>query len=110
MHLSEREQISANKKRALISKHFPEGIRLCNDCSGTGLDNVHFLNGDASWDGYSFCDKCKGIGYLSWKETITMKLCPKCQGGGGYEKVCSTCNNKGTLDWIQYMRVGDKNG
>lgn len=107
MHLSEREQQSANRKRDLIHKHFPEGLRLCNSCAGTGLDNFKIMDsGDASWDGYSFCDKCKGIGYLSWKETITHKLCPKCQGGGGYEKVCTACNGKGVLDWIQYMRVG----
>jgi len=40
-----------------------------------------------------------------FKNTIFLKKCPRCDGGG-----CAICNNKGTLDWIQYMRVGDKNG
>ena len=109
MYLSEMKLLAANKKREVITKHFLEGVRLCNDCSGTGLDNVKFLSGDASWDGHSFCDKCEGVGYLKWKETVTHKLCPMCNGGGGYEKVCTACNGQGVLDWIQYMRVGDKN-
>jgi len=96
----------------VITKHFLEGVRLCNDCAGTGLDNVKFLdNGnDASWDGASFCDKCEGVGYLKWEETVTHKLCPSCKGGGGYEQVCTTCLGQGVLDWIQYMRVGGNNG
>jgi len=50
MYLSEMELLATNKKREVISKHFLKGVRLCNDCSGTGLDNVQFLSGDASWD------------------------------------------------------------
>jgi DnaJ-class molecular chaperone len=107
MYLSPSEQLKSNRKREVIKTHFHKGLRLCDECSGTGLKNVHHNSlGDSSWDGHSFCDKCKGIGYLEWEETVTMKLCPKCGGGGGYEKVCTTCNGTGVLDWIQYMRSG----
>jgi len=100
----------------VISKHFLTGIRLCNSCNGTGLEGVQTnCYGDSMWDGTSYCDKCKGIGYLEWSETDEFKLCPRCFGGGfaanGYGNIkCTACNGEGVLDWIQYIRVGDKNG
>ena len=104
MYLSPTEMQKANKKREVISKHFLDGVRLCNVCSGTGLKGVQTNScGDSMWDGVSFCDKCEGIGYLTWKETVLHKLCSRCDGAG-----CDVCNNEGVLDWIQYMRVGDK--
>ena len=116
MYMSINESQQATKKRNLITEHFLEGVRLCNNCNGTGLEGVHTnCYGDSSWDGTSFCDKCNGIGYLEWKETVLHKLCPVCKGGGlaanGYGNIkCIACDGKGILDWIQYMRVGDKNG
>ncbi len=104
MELSGNQQRIANKRRKIIQDNFVN-VRLCNKCKGTGLGNFYKHDGDYSWDGTSFCDKCEGVGYLSWKETILVKLCPKCKGGG-----CETCNDKGVLDWVQYMRVGGKNG
>lgn len=110
MYLSIEESQQATKKRNLITKYFSEGVRLCNSCAGTGLDNFsRNSSGDAIWDGVSFCNKCNGIGYLKWKETMLHKLCPVCKGSGGvggYNRICSTCNGEGILDWIQYMRVG----
>ncbi len=109
MYLNGNQQRISNNKRKVILDNFKDH-RLCNDCNGTGLDNIVNLNGDYSWDGVSFCDKCEGIGYISWKETIMSKLCPKCKGGGHNSRLdkCSVCNGKGVLDWIKYMRVGGK--
>ncbi len=116
MYLSQTEIQISNKKREVISKYFLKGARLCNNCGGTGLKDVHTnIHGDSSWDGSSFCEKCKGTGFLKWNDSIEMKLCPKCNGGGlaanGYGNIkCTTCDGQGILDWIQYMRVGEKNG
>jgi len=107
MLLTPDKQQIANKQRELILKHC-KNHRKCNDCGGTGLGNVTFMSGDYTWDGITFCDKCKGIGFLSWKETVTMKLCPKCKGGGRlseYEQ-CDKCKGRGILDWLQYMIGG----
>ena len=83
MYLSPSQQQIANKKRQNVIDHFLEGVRSCNECNGTGLEGVQTNPyGDSSWDGNSFCDKCKGIGFLKWKETLLQKLCPRCQGGG----------------------------
>lgn len=107
MYLNPEQIEKANKKRAVILKHFLDSVRFCNECSGTGLKNFsRNETGDSSWDGVSFCDKCEGLGYLSWKETVTTKLCPTCKGTGGYRRECPTCNGEGVLDWIQFMRVG----
>lgn len=108
MYLNAEESQRANKKRETITKHFLESVRLCNHCSGTGLKNFsRNETGDSTWDGISFCDKCEGIGYLKWKETVELKLCPECKGDGGYHGNCPTCNGEGILDWIQFMRVGE---
>jgi len=107
MYLSATEQEIANKKRKVIqnSDEHLECYRKCNNCNGTGLSGVQGFDGSYSWDGVSFCKYCNATGYIMFKNTIFLKKCPRCDGGG-----CAICNNKGTLDWIQYMRVGDKNG
>jgi DnaJ-class molecular chaperone len=107
MYLSPKENEKANKVHQLIKNHFHDH-RLCNKCEGTGLDNFSSVNGDHSWDGHTFCDTCKGIGFLSWKDTVALKLCPKCKGGGVHNnRKCVYCEGEGILDWIQYMRVGE---
>ncbi len=105
MHLSPTEQRIAEQKRNLIqsSDIHLECHRKCEKCSGTGLDNISNLNGDYSWDGVSFCKQCNATGYIMFKNTMILKKCPHCDGAG-----CDKCNNKGILDWIQYMRVGGK--
>ena len=111
MYLSPDQQRRSNKQRELILKHCVDH-RLCNGCNGTGLGNVSHFDGDYSWDGETFCDKCEGSGYLDFKETMIMKLCPYCKGGGlnsNSDEKCSKCNGEGILDWIQYMRLGGKN-
>jgi len=85
-------------------------VRVCNICEGTGLEGVSRTKyGDCSWDGHSFCDKCKGIGYLEWKETMLHKLCTKCKGSGHkkeYPYECDHCKGEGVVDWLTYMRIG----
>jgi DnaJ-class molecular chaperone len=103
MYLNPQQVLEANKKRETIQKYFLKGVRLCNDCSGTGLKGVSEFDGNHCWDGTSFCDKCNGIGYLNWKETILEKLCPNCDGGG-----CKSCDGDGIVDWIRYLRLGRK--
>jgi len=99
--------LKANKKRDLIRQNFSESIRPCNHCNGTGLDNIASLEGDYAWDGSSFCDHCEGIGYLSWKETMTKKLCPRCKGYGKIGNTpCSGCHGEGLVDWLRYMMIG----
>jgi DnaJ-class molecular chaperone len=110
--MTPREIEAANNKRATIQKYFLNGVRYCDGCGGTGLSGTHrYADGGYSWDGMSYCDKCHGIGYLNWKETITEKLCPICLGTGMAEKSnknCSSCDGKGIVDWVRYMRLGGK--
>ena len=109
MFLNLQEIQAANKRRELIQKYFFHNVRMCNGCAGTGLGNFITSGEDHSWDGHSYCDKCKGIGYLSWEETLLKKLCPTCNGGGnqkGTNKKCSSCEGEGVVDWIKYMRIG----
>lgn len=111
MYLTPNQVEAVNKKRDVIQKHFLSGVRYCNHCGGTGLD--HFSStkdGGYIWDGVSFCDKCEGIGYLNWKETLLEKLCPTCQGTGVSEnyKTCPSCDKKGIVDWVRYIRLGGK--
>lgn len=112
MNLSSTEIVAANNKRKVIQDHFLKGVRFCNHCGGTGLSNVvRSSDGDCSWDGISFCDKCNALGFLNWKETITEKLCPSCLGTGLLEKSnkpCPSCDKKGVVDWIRYIRLGGK--
>lgn len=109
MYLTPDQVEAANNKREAIKKHFLDGVRFCNECGGTGLDAYRSRDGSYSWDGISFCSNCQGIGYISWKETITEKLCPMCEGTGIYsDETCSSCNKKGVVDWVRYIRLGGK--
>jgi DnaJ-class molecular chaperone len=109
MYLNPNQIEAVNKKRYVIEKHFLNGVRYCNHCGGTGLDKFALANdGSYIWDGVSFCDKCEGIGYLTWKETLLEKLCPTCQGTGviGNNAKCPSCDKKGVVDWVRYIRLG----
>ena len=112
MHLSYREIEAIDKKRSNIEKNFPDDLRPCNKCEGTGLDNItKYKDGGYGWDGYTYCDLCKGLGYLDWKETVFKKLCPSCQGKGKLPKSresCFGCEGTGIVDWVKYMRLGGK--
>ena len=105
MYMTEMEQRTADKKRKVIqnSDAHLECHRKCNECNGTGLAGVQGYDGSYSWDGISFCEYCNATGYIMFKNTVMLKKCPYCEGAG-----CDKCNNKGILDWIQYMRIGDK--
>ena len=105
MYLTRTKQRIVDKKRELIknSDIHLECHRKCEKCSGTGLEGVNGFDGSYSWDGVSFCDHCNGIGYIMFKNTVLLKKCSYCDGAG-----CDKCNNQGILDWVQYLRVGDK--
>jgi DnaJ-class molecular chaperone len=71
-------------------------LKPCRKCLNTGLK----LIGNKNWDGNTFCDECKGTGFIGTEElnTIDGKLyiCRKCNGCG-----CEFCNNTGFVDWIE---------
>ena len=80
-------------------------IKICNKCGGHGLGNVKkFFHNDFSWDGKSFCETCKGVGFTDIPKKIVVDdshfLCNNCYGGG-----CKDCNN-GIVDWITAILQG----
>ena len=67
----------------------------------------------SSWDGHSYCDSCKGIGYKYIRNVGTnMFVCSKCNGLGftrrdtkdpdwTLEGNCKLCDGSGFVDWIR---------
>lgn len=100
-----RDQIQAQYRNyaLAIENHF----RPCSDCGGTGLRNIgKLVVGGFHWDGSSFCDKCKGVGYLDWEDSDLLHICYKCLGKGRDKNWnhCSVCQGKGVLDWVQNLK------
>jgi len=79
----------------------------CRKCQGTGLSVFDGIG----WDGSSFCDICKGIGYLdSQKIDYNLCKCSFCDGEGvvereGYTRktLCDHCNGFGYITWIENL-------
>jgi DnaJ-class molecular chaperone len=75
-------------------------IKPCGACKGTGLSGIHGTSNDYSWDNYSYCDECHGVGYIGLAGGIQIDdvhfICKKCNGIG-----CKHCNN-GITDWIAH--------
>ena len=106
MNLREPEVRKANLLHKFLKnqpeKYFKEhNIRKCEKCQGFGLNNIYCWDGSYSWDGTSYCDECKGVGFLGVKFGLQIDLlhyfCRSCFGTG-----CSECNEKGIVDWIAH--------
>lgn len=72
----------------------------CKKCHGTGLNAVKCKN-NYIWDGVSYCNDCKGIGFIFKNEIEELSnkgiyVCNFCNGIG-----CEKCNNSGFFDWIE---------
>lgn len=117
MDLTINQSIIINKIRDFIVKNYPkdqiEKIK-CNNCNGFGLKNVsHHITENISfysWDCKSFCDTCKGIGYLNVTDINNEYYsCTKCKGTGlqdsdydnQFSDMCTSCNGKGFVDYIK---------
>jgi len=76
------------------------GLEPCRRCNNTGLQ----LQNGKNWDSHSFCDDCKGTGFIGTEnlQTIDGKIykCRKCDGYG-----CEFCNNTGFVDWIENLTL-----
>lgn len=117
MELKEQEQESVHKIRAFILKNTDQELlkRLkCRRCRGTGLVAT-FNDEDGSvtfWDCKTYCDFCKGIGYLSPVEIDkNLYQCTVCNGEGlikenihsNYKKECKHCKGIGFLNWVENL-------
>ena len=109
MDLTASEMDVCNNTRKLIMKTFTkeklENI-ICLSCNGTGLSNVFQHSTGTGWNLGSFCDKCRGLGYILVGETSTHSYyCDKCNGTGDYGH-CKNCNGSGRLNWLQHIFGG----
>lgn len=90
------------------SEYFKKtGIYKCPDCNGTGLAGLYqHESGDYSWDTYSYCNSCHGVGFRNLIGGIqiddTHFLCKNCEGVG-----CKYCEN-GIVDWVTHAMGSDK--
>jgi len=90
----------------------------CRKCKGTGLKNVHYdSKGNwTSWDGASYCEYCKGVGYHNPTDIDkSLYRCCICNGEGyikndpmntpynPYPKDCPNCKGFGFVNWIENL-------
>jgi len=87
VELNKEEKERVDKVREIIisisSKDILDKIR-CRKCKTTGLGNVYWgKDGLISWDGISYCDYCKGVGYHNPAEfDKNFYICNRCKGEG----------------------------
>lgn len=68
-------------------------IKPCGHCKATGVANKASL---------SMCSVCGGIGYRGFEKIKDQFVCRACNGSG-----CSTCKDKGVVDWITHANGSD---
>ena len=78
------------------------GIHICEMCEGTGLSGYTRMgHSDYSWDGQSYCDNCKGVGFDGLEKSKSVDgihyVCGLCNGVG-----CEDCHQTGFTDWISH--------
>lgn len=120
MYLEFGELEVVNKKRDFILKTSSKdtlSLCRCRKCKGTGLDKVYYSTDGkwTSWDATSYCDYCKGVGYLNPNEfDKTLYKCCICNGEGfilnpmhgtnnPFPKDCPNCKGFGFVDWIENL-------
>lgn len=112
MYLNDLEIKKADNIRVYFLKVMSDDDRkssICPKCNGTGLNATFFKSTNSySWDGVSFCDFCKGVGFI---EDILNKLkdngiyiCEFCNGTG-----CEKCKNTGFFDWVENITKTKQN-
>lgn len=122
MFLTGFEIEETNRAREFIINTTNRSLLLrckCRSCDGTGLSN-YGQNSDGVnwWDGSSYCDFCKGIGYVNPKELDTsLYECCVCHGEGfinknpdkyGYstrrfKTKCPNCKGFGFINWLENL-------
>jgi DnaJ-class molecular chaperone len=110
MNLNSSQVESIDRIRDFLKKTYKSDLldrMKCRKCQGTGLS----VFDGVGWDGSSFCDTCKGIGYLDSKNIdYTLCKCSFCNGEGvveerGYIRKmrCNHCNGFGYINWIENL-------
>lgn len=95
------ERIHNSLKRIHVAVLIMNEIKQCSECDGSGLAGLfQHLDGTVGWDCYSYCDECKGFGYVGAIKGMRIHdnkfLCRNCYGCG-----CNHCDD-GFVDWIAH--------
>lgn len=128
MRLEYREQIRIAKFKIWLDKamyYYNIEIEKCSSCDGTGLngvqDHIELVNGyekvtDHAWDG-SYCEDCKGIGYINIDDNNIIFKCVRCSGTGmeseaghlgSYNQECTYCGGTGYVLWIDNLLLQER--
>jgi len=122
MNLESQDIERVNRARDFILKTSASELLKklkCRKCRGTGLWNVSYTP-DGEWTGWdcnTYCDYCKGIGYINPAEfDTTLYKCNRCDGDGvvdnpdhnkhGWENrttECKHCQGFGFVNWIENL-------
>lgn len=114
MYLTEFEIKETERARSFILNTTTKDLLSrcqCRKCRGTGLSNAYKNSDDSyNWDDMSFCDYCKGIGYINPLEIDkTLFECCICNGKGTVESKrkgvlyvdCPNCQGFGFITWLE---------
>lgn len=120
MYLEFDEIEKANRVRDLILKATPLStldLCKCRKCKGTGLEKVYYNHDGTwtSWDGSSYCEFCKGVGYHNPADIDkSLYRCSICNGEGfvlkqmegfnnPFPKECPHCKGFGFINWLENL-------
>jgi len=107
MRLQPKQESRATRIRAhLIISNIEtlkeNGIEPCQTCKTSGLKYTQTGDYDFMWDCESYCDDCKGVGYIGLKKRKSLDgqhyICGVCNGIG-----CSECKYTGITDCISHL-------